>query len=183
MSRPFLTLAVLAAAMLVPLSASAAWPPPAAPVIESADGYVAIPNVAIPPDAKRTYRAIYDGTHAADAPNQLLPVLNMAGSELNALGVAGVPLKNARFVIVFHGPAMDGLLDDAHYQAKFHVPNPNLKVLAQLKKTGVKLYVCGQNVAFAGVDPKSLSPDITIASDALIVLMQYQNDGYALLSF
>lgn len=163
--------------------AATQWPAPAAPVIKQADGYVAIPNAAIPPEKSRVYRAIYDGTRAADAPDQILPVLNMAGSELNALGVAGVPLKNAKFVIVFHGAAMDGILDDASYKAKYKISNPNLKVLSDLKKAGVELYVCGQNVAFANVDPKTISPDVTIASDALIVLMQYENEGYALLSF
>jgi len=33
------------------------------------------------------------------------------------------------------------------------------------------------------VDPKTLSPDVAVASDALIVPMRYQNAGYALLSF
>jgi intracellular sulfur oxidation DsrE/DsrF family protein len=107
----------------------------------------------------------------------------MAGSELNALVAAGVPAANAKFVVVFHGPALDGILDDAHYKAKFGMANPNLPVLAEMKKQGVKLFVCGQNLAFAQVPPSTISPDITVASDALIVLMHYQNDGYALLAF
>ena len=37
--------------------------------------------------------------------------------------------------------------------------------------------------AFDKTDPKTLSSDVTIASDALIVLMTYQNNGYALMSF
>ena len=112
-----------------------------------------------------------------------VPALNMAGSELNAMGVVGTPLRNAKFVIVFHGAAIDGILDDAHYRAKFGVANPNLRAIAEMKKAGVELFVCGQNVAFAKIDPTSLSRDVTIASDALLVLMKYQNDGYALLSF
>jgi intracellular sulfur oxidation DsrE/DsrF family protein len=154
-----------------------------APVIPEADGYVAIPKAAVAPDKSRTYRAIYDATHAADTPAQILPALNMAGSELNVLGGAGVPLKSARFVIVFHGAALNGILDEAHYKAKLGVSNPNLKVLSELKKAGVELYVCGQNLAFEHIDPGTISPDVTVATDALIVLMAYQNDGYALLSF
>jgi intracellular sulfur oxidation DsrE/DsrF family protein len=168
---------------LSPLGSAAQWPAPAAPVIPQADGYVTIPKVAIPPTAKRVYRAVYDATKAADKPDQLVPALNMAGSELNALGVAGVPLRNAKFVVVFHGAALDGILDDAHYRAKYKIGNPNLKVLSEMRKAGVEIYVCGQNLAYEHIDPKTLSPDVTVASDALIVLMAYQNDGYALLSF
>ena len=129
------------------------------------------------------YKAIFDATHAADKPAELLPALSMAGSELNAFGVAGVPLRNAKFAIVFHGPAINGILDEVHYREKFGVSNPNLKVLSQLKKSGAEIFVCGQNLAADKIDPKTLSTDVEIASDALIVLMTYQNNGYSLLSF
>jgi intracellular sulfur oxidation DsrE/DsrF family protein len=63
------------------------------------------------------------------------------------------------------------------------VANPNLKVLAELKKAGVEIFVCGQNLAHENIDPKIISPDVAVASAAQIVLMTYQNDGYALMSF
>ena len=107
----------------------------------------------------------------------------MAGSELNALAATGVPLENAKFVVIFHGAAINGILDEAHYKEKFGVSNPNIKVFAELKKVGVKLFVCGQNLAAENIDPATLAPDITVASDALIVLMEYQNKGYALMGF
>ncbi|PYL71172.1 MAG: sulfur reduction protein DsrE [Verrucomicrobia bacterium] len=129
------------------------------------------------------YKAIFDATHAADKPAELLPALSMAGSELNAFGVAGVPLRNAKFAIVFHGPAINGILDEAHSREKFGVSNPNLKVLSQLKKCGTEMFVCGQNLAADKIDPKTLSPNVEIATDAMIVLMTYQNNGYSLLSF
>jgi intracellular sulfur oxidation DsrE/DsrF family protein len=175
---------LIAIVSLVPASAaSAQWPAPASPVIPEADGYVAIPHVAKAPDKKRVYRAVFDATQGAEKPDQLLLALNMAGSELNALGAAGVPLTNAKFVVVFHGAALDGILDEVHYKAKFGVSNPNLKVLAAMKKAGVELFVCGQNLAYAKVDPATISPDVTVASDALLVSMEYQNAGYALMSF
>jgi len=159
------------------------WPKPQAPVIAGADGYAPIAGAAVPPEKSRVYKAIFDATRAADEPGHLVPAVNNAASELNAFGVAGVALGNARFVVVFHGPAMDALLDDAHYRAKFHVANPNLPVLAAMKKAGVQLLVCGQNLVADDVDRASLTPDVKIASDALIVLMTYENDGYALLPF
>jgi intracellular sulfur oxidation DsrE/DsrF family protein len=170
-------------ALMLVLSTSTQWPNPVAPVVPSADGYVAIPGAAVPPQKSRVYKAVFDATRAADKPTQLVPALNMIGSELNAFRAAEVPPANVRFAVVFHGAALDGILDPAHYKAKFGVDNPNLEVLAQLEKSGVELLVCGQNLAFDHVDPKSLAPQVKVASDALIVLMTYQNDGYALLSF
>ncbi|HEY6063495.1 MAG TPA: DsrE family protein [Chitinophagaceae bacterium] len=154
-----------------------------APAIPEADGYTIIPGAKMPPDKKRIYRAIYDATKAAKENSQIVPAINMAGSELNALAVCGIPFSNAKFVVVFHGAAIDAILDDAHYKEKYGIPNPNLKLLSELKKAGVKLFVCGQNLLAENIDPKIISPDVVVASDALIVLMSYQNDGYALMSF
>ena len=178
-----IVLGVSGIALLAASSTIAQWPSPQAQAIPEADGYVAIPSAAVTPQKTRTYRAIFDATRPAEQPSQLVPALNMAGSELNALAATGVPLKNAKFVVVFHGAAIDGILDEAHYRSKFGVSNPNLKVIRALKKAGTEVFVCGQNLAFAGIDAKTLMPEVTVASDALIVLMTYQSDGYALLSF
>jgi intracellular sulfur oxidation DsrE/DsrF family protein len=159
------------------------WPQAKSPAVPEADGYAQIPNAALSPDKRTTYRAIFDATHAADKPSKLLPAINMAGSELNALAAVNAPLQNAKFAIVFHGPAVDGILDDAHYKAKFGTSNPNLKAIAEMKRHGVEFFVCGQYLAGEKIDPQMLTPDVTLAADALLVLMRYQNKGYALMSF
>jgi intracellular sulfur oxidation DsrE/DsrF family protein len=176
-----LTLMVLAS--LAAATPMAQWPEPKSPVIPQADGYAAIPNAALTPQKTRIYRAVFDATRRAEKPSQLVPALNMAGATLNDLGATGVPLLNAKLVVVFRGAAVEGLLDQTHYQAKFGVSNPNLPVLAALKKVGCEVFVCGQYLVGEGIDPRTLSPDVTVASDALIVLIAYQNDGYALMSF
>src|SRR5882762_8608698 len=124
--------------------AVAQWPPPKTPAVSGADGYVEIPNAALAPTQTSNYRAIFDATRPADKPAQLVPALNMAGSELNALAAENVPLSNSKFAVVFHGPAVDGILDNDHYKAKFGTNNPNLKVIAGMKKQGVEFFVCGQ---------------------------------------
>jgi len=169
--------------MLAVIDISAQSNKPSSPVVAEADGFAIIPNAAFPPDKRRIYRAVYDSTRFAKDPTVLVPALNNAGSELNTLAVSGVPLANAKFVVVFHGASVDGILDDAHYKAKSGISNPNLKAIAAMKKAGVKFYVCGQYLIGENIDPKTLTPDVIVASDALIVLMSLQNDGYALMSY
>jgi intracellular sulfur oxidation DsrE/DsrF family protein len=164
-------------------AAAAQWPQPKSAAVPAADGYVEIPNVALPPTKDSKYQAIFDATHAADKAIQLVPALNMAGSELNALAAVGAPLANAKFAIVFHGPAVDGILDNDHYKAKFGIDNPNLKAITEMKKRGVEFFVCGQYLAGEKIDPKTLAPEVMVAADALLILMQYQNKGFALMSF
>ena len=52
-----------------------------------------------------------------------------------------------------------------------------------MKKQGVEFFVCGQYLAAEKIEPKTLVPNVTVASDALLVLIHYQNNGYALVSF
>lgn len=155
----------------------------ASPVIPQADGFVLIKKAGFQPDKNRTYKAVYDATKMAKDSTQLLPAVNMAGSELNALKVSGIGLDHAKFVVVFHGAALNGIMDNKHYKAKYGIDNPNLKVLHEMKKNGVQFYACGQNLLAENIDFKTISPDVTVATDALIVLMTLQNEGYALLSF
>ncbi len=167
-----------AAAFAVPL------PPPVKPIIPEAFGWVVVPGAAISPEATHTYKAIFSATDPAAQPDQLVPAVLMAGTELNALAASGLAPSRADFVIDFHGPgAVDALLDNAHYQAKYHRDNPNLPVLAELKQAGVKLYVCAQMLLATKTPFDSLTPDVTVASDGLVVLMTFQNRGYALLPF
>lgn len=183
MRKLALTLIPLVGIIIAPVHAYAQLSAPSAPVIPEAYGWVTIPRVALTPDRNRTYRAIYDATLLPQEPTQLVPALNMTGAMLNALAASGIPIANARFVVIFHGAAINGILDDTRYRTKFGVPNPNLSVLTQLRKAGVELFVCGQNLAAENIDPTALSPDVTVASAAPIVLMTYQNDGYALMNF
>lgn len=156
---------------------------PVKPVISGTDGYIYEPDVAIMPKQNRIYKVIFDATKTTDNPSDLIIALNMAGAELNIFGGNNIPLSNVKLAIVFHGKAIDGILDNDQYKSKYGVENPNLPVIKELKKSGVEMFVCGQQLLFDNIDPKTLSKDVSIASDALIVLLTYQNDGYALLSF
>jgi intracellular sulfur oxidation DsrE/DsrF family protein len=67
--------------------------------------------------------------------------------------------------------------------AMFGTSNPNLKAIAEMKKSGVEFFVCGQYLAAEKIAPQSLTPDVTLAADELLVLIHYQIQGYAMLKF
>jgi hypothetical protein len=52
-----------------------------------------------------------------------------------------------------------------------------------MKKGGPKCFVCRQYLATEKIAAQSLTPGIILAADALLVLIDYQNQGYAALSF
>jgi len=157
-----------------------------APVQASIPGalpYVPIPGAMAAPDKLRTYRVIFDVTRPAAKPEQPVEGVLFAASDLSALHSQGVPSGKTKFALIFHGPSVVGILDNAAYRAKFGVDNPNLAMLSALKRSGVEIMVCGQFLGAMKIDPKTLSPDVAIASEAYIALITYQNNGYALLEF
>ena len=82
---------------------AADWPLPKSPAVPAADGYVALPGAALSPTNATKYQAVFDATRFASEPTQLVPAINMAASELNALAAVNAPLSNARFVSYFMG--------------------------------------------------------------------------------
>jgi len=180
-SRSIFVCALVAAAGIVCFAQK--WPAPQAPAFPNADTYAPIPGAAFSPTPTSTFSAIFDATRFPSDHKALLPALFAAGGLMNDFAVGGMPSENAHFVVVFHGAATDGILDNAHYKQLYGVDNPNLPVLAKMRKMGVEFYVCGQFLAASKIDPATLSKDVTIAADAPLVLIAYQNKAYALMSY
>jgi len=159
------------------------WPAAKAPAFPEADPYVTIPGAAISPTSASTYSAVFDATKFVSDRKTILPALNAVGGLMNDFAVGGTPNEKVHFVVVFHGAATDGILDNTHYKQMYGVDNPNLAVLAKMRKMGIELYVCGQFLAASKIDPATISKDVTVAADAYLVLIGYQNKGYGLMSF
>lgn len=98
---------------------------------------------------------------------------------LNVYGAAGLKATDVKVVAAFHGEAINTILTDAAYQAKFGVEkNPNLPVLNDLRRAGVETFVCGQALAIKEIDETDVAEGVTVATAALTVLISRQNDGY-----
>ena len=93
----------------------------------------------------------------------------------------GVPLSKLKFVAVASGDATPLVLDDTHYQAQFGVPNPNLALIAALKKVGVTIAVCGQAVAEHHFEYDWVDSSVTLSLSALTTVTTLQQAGYVLM--
>lgn len=98
---------------------------------------------------------------------------------VNLYVAAGVPLKHLSFVAIVSGAATP--LDDAHYRAKFGVPNPNLPLIDELRQAGVDVAICGQAVAEHDFDYQWIDHKVTLALSGLTTVSVLEQRGYALL--
>lgn len=151
------------------------------PVIHSAGRMYALPQAAYRPDAKASYKVVFALTAAATKPDQINPALDRVARTVNLYASAGVPLKQLHFVAIASGGATSIALDDAHYRQQFHVANPNLAVITELRKAGVDVAVCGQAVAEHGYPYDAIDKQVTLALSALTTITGLQQQGYALM--
>lgn len=151
------------------------------PTIHGAGKMHALPQAAYQPDTKAVYKVVFSMTTASSKPDEISPALQRVARTVNLYVNAGVPLKHLHFVAVASGAATAIALDDAAYSKIYHVPNPNLPVIEQLRKAGVDVAVCGQAVAEHDYAYDSIDKRVTLSLSALVTVTELQQQGYALM--
>ncbi len=126
------------------------------------------------------YRAVFDAAVDSDEKTLNTGLVSVA-RYLNMHARNGVPAEKMNIAVVAHGPALKTLLTDRAYEARYGVVNPNTELVAKLEAVGVAFYVCGQSMAFAGVDKDELVEPAEVALSAMTILTVLQSDGFALL--
>jgi intracellular sulfur oxidation DsrE/DsrF family protein len=140
-----------------------------------------LPDAAFKPDPKRSYKIVFSITQASPSQDKMNPALDSVARTVNLYVAAGVPLSHLKMVAIVYGAATPLALDDAHYRATFGMSNPNLPIIAELKKAGVIVAVCGQAVAKFHYDDSWISNDVTLALSGLTTVTVLESDGYVLM--
>jgi len=141
-----------------------------------------LPDAAYQPSQNKVYKAVFAVTRPSRGDNDPDGGLTPVARAVNIFASAKVPMAHLKFVVLIYGmDATPMVLDNAHYKKRFGTDNPNLEVIHELKKAGVKVVVCGQALAASGIKHGWVDPDVTIALSALSTMVMLQDQGYALL--
>lgn len=182
--------------MLISIRAVVAWsvlftgpliaqsiPRQAGPIIQSGGEVFVIANPDVPTPVAHTFRAVFEVAQTPDSADQVNVSFNSAARFLNMHAQAGVPREHVHVALVVHGPAGKDLLDNAHYRERFGVDNPNLPLLDELARAGVKIILCGQTAAARDLPRDELAPSVDVALSAMTALVILQDQGYRLIPF
>ncbi|KGC09542.1 dsrE/DsrF-like family protein [Burkholderia gladioli] len=140
-----------------------------------------LPDAAFRPDPKHSYRIVFALTQGTPSPDKVNPALDHVARTVNLYAAAGVPLSHLKFVAVAYGAATPSMLDDAHYREAYGMANPNLPLIALLKRAGVTVAVCGQAVAEHHYAYGWIATDVTLALSGLTTVTTLETEGYALM--
>lgn len=96
---------------------------------------------------------------------------------------AGVPLENIDVALVVHGKASYDLMSDDAFKQKFTKENPSSKLLNELLKNKVKVFVCGQSSSFLGLKKSQYKNGVALSLSAMTANALLQQQGYTLNPF
>lgn len=144
-------------------------------------GVIPISNPEELPDKNMEYKLLMNFTQPAVKPDQA-KAINHALAEvariINLHIAAGIPKEKLKVMVVAHASGLFSLLDDEHYQKKFHISNPNSKLVNELMAAGVQFSSCGQAMKFLEIREGTLLPGVKLAYSAKTVISTYGLKGY-----
>ena len=173
----FVRPALMAAALLLAAAVAAPALAQAAP-ITGVPAMKDFPGANELPDPKLDYKIAFDMNDMPASSDKVLPGLMMIGAIINTYESHGVPADHLHLVAVFHGPTIVAVTDDATYKARTGVEhNPNVDLLNQLRKAGLKTVVCGQSTMAQHYDFKSIQY-AQINLSATVTFINLMTRGY-----
>ncbi len=151
------------------------------PAIEGYGPNYAVADRDVPVLEETVYRTVFDAASHPEDKIALNEKLVSVARFLNMHARSGTPIEHMNLAVVLHSQALNSVLSDAAYEARYGVANPNLELVRRLTEAGVELYVCGQSMTFAGIEKSELAEQARVALSAMTMLTELQNQGYALI--
>ena len=139
------------------------------------------PHAAYQPDKSATYKIVFALTKAPKTPAGVNPSLDRVARTVNLYVAAGVPVAHLKIVAIAYGEATALALNDDAYRARFGTANPNLPLIALLRKAGVDVAVCSQAVAEQELPYDAVDKSVTVALSGLVTITTLEHNGYDLM--
>ncbi|WP_067708090.1 MULTISPECIES: DsrE family protein [unclassified Erwinia] len=149
------------------------------------DGYGKIhyeSDAAYKPAVGDSNKVVFQITKAENGPNDPNLGLQRVARVVNLYVASGVPTDKLKFVVSVTGDGTPAMLNNAHYKKMFGIDNPNLKLISELRASGVDVSVCDQSVAFHHFQRDWIDKSVTHALSSPTTVSTLENQGYAFLA-
>jgi intracellular sulfur oxidation DsrE/DsrF family protein len=153
------------------------------PVIKDYGTMYDVPFAKDKPDPSKKYKIIVESAANIEKPEDIYAPFEHISRMYNLHVYCGVPQKNLFVEVVVFGPSVSVLLNNDAYKQKFGVENPNLKIIEQMTKAGIKMHACGQSIMLVGIDPATVNPNIDVVVSRFTTVSDRQRKGYTFFKF
>ena len=145
-------------------------------------GVVDTENTVLKYDSSIDYKLAIDIYDKIKDSSKLAGTFREVGRTYNLNIANGVPMDKLKVAVVIHGGAISSILNDAAYEKKYGIKNPNSEALRVYKENGVQFYVCGQSIGFMNIPQEDLAPEIEVAISAKTAFITFDQLGYSYLN-
>jgi intracellular sulfur oxidation DsrE/DsrF family protein len=173
--------AVAIALLLV--TATAAAQQQTGPIITKGGGHAPVPNPTFEVPKDLDYKVAWDINVGSSKPGELNDAFNVPARFVNQGAAIGVPRSNVHVAVVVHGSAGEELLNNDEYKARKGVDNPNIPLLEEMSKAGIRIILCGQTVASRKMPREKILPFVQVAPSAAWAHAVLQKQGYTINPF
>ena len=178
MRKIFGTLALLAL-----LSAPAAAQQQSGPVIMKGGTHSPVPNATFSVPADQSYKVSWDISVGSAKPGEANANFEVPPRFVNQAAVLGVPRANVQVAVVVHGTAGEELLANDEYRTRKGVDNPNIALLEEMSKAGVRIILCGQTAANKKMPRDKILPFVLVAPSAAFAHAVLHQQGFTVNPF
>ncbi len=161
------------------LQAQSAQKPVPGPVIDGFGATFEVPATSLMPAPDGDYKVKFDVAAPSSDPKAINPGIESVARFLNMQVRAGVRREQMKLAVVLHGGAGKDALDNAGYQKRHGVANPNLPLLEALNRAGVRIFLCGQTAASRGLGWDEIAPVAKVALSAMTAHAVLAREGYS----
>jgi intracellular sulfur oxidation DsrE/DsrF family protein len=152
------------------------------PIVKGFGGIYEIEG-ATNPDSELEYNIVIDLKTMQRDKESINRGLNNVARMLNLHGLGGVSANSINVAVVVHGGATDTIIDNAAYQKRYELDNPNISLISALKDAGVEFFVCGQSLLSRQYAQDEVNTEVTIALSMLTTFTTYMHNGFVPLVF
>ncbi len=146
-------------------------------------GSIADVDMTDPLPADASFQVAFDVSEAGDVGAPTRGLISVARFLLMH-AAHGVPEHNLKLAVVVHGAASTDLTNAIFYGSKHDgAANANADLIAKLQEHGVRVILCGQSAAGAGIARGDLLPGVEMALSAMTAHALLQQQGYTLNPF
>lgn len=148
------------------------------PLVMAGGGHHPVPNATFEIPKDMAYKVVWDISVGAAKPDAKNERFDVPPRLLNQGAMNGLPRANVEAAVVVHGTAGEELLTNAEYRARKGVDNPNIPLLTEMSKAGIRIILCGQTAANRKMARDQLLPFVLVAPSAAWAHAVLLRQGY-----
>jgi intracellular sulfur oxidation DsrE/DsrF family protein len=148
------------------------------PIIKDYGKVFEIPFAVENPDPKINYKIAIEVGEKMESDSTVDRELDVIARLYNALIYGGVPRNHIRIAVVIYHTASWITLDDSSFRKKYGKENPNTKAIDEISDAGIDLFICGQSLMAAKIDPNHVNPKVKIVLSRLTKMSTLEMQGY-----